>query len=104
MRLPHEGFQCEVVAGELRLTPVGGMEHGLIAASLGAKMRAFAATHRLGTVCGSNLGCWMRSGNLCCPDLGFIAAVRVPRTPEARQRFFSGAPDLVAEILAPALM
>ena len=43
----------------------------------------------------------MRSGNLRFPDLSFTTAARVPRTPEACQEFFRGAPDLAVEIVAP---
>ena len=102
MRLPHDGFKCELLDGELRLTPRAGMEHGFISSSLTAMMAAHAATRCLGMVCGPNLGCWMRSGNLLCPDVSFIGAARVPRTPKAREGFFRGAPDLVIEVLAPS--
>ena len=90
MRLPPDDCKCELVDDEVHLSRAG-LEHGLMVASLTACMRAHAAKHRLGFVCGSNLGCWMRSGNLRCPDVSFIGAARVPRTPEARQGFFRGA-------------
>ena len=100
MRLPHEGCKCELVDDEVRLTRAG-MEHGLIAVALMARLHAHTAQHWLGAVCGSNLGCWMKSGNLLCPDLSFIRAARVPRTDEARQKYFQGAPDLVIEVISP---
>ena len=100
MRFPHDGCKCELVDDELRLTR-SGMDPARLGAALATHMGTQAAQHRPGIVCGPNLGCWMRSGNLRCPDLSFIAAARVPRTPEARQGFFRGAPDLAVEIVAP---
>ena len=101
MRFPHDGCKCELVDDELRLSRAG-MEHGLIVASLTACIGTHAAGRRFGVVCGSNLGCWMRSGNLRCPDVSYICAARVPRSPKTRQAFFRGAPDLVVEVLAPS--
>jgi len=99
MRFPHDGRKCELVDDELRLTR-SGMDHARLGAALATHMGTHAAQHRPGIVCGPNLGCWMRSGNLRCPDLSFTAVARVPRTPEARQGFFRGAPDLAVEIVA----
>jgi Uma2 family endonuclease len=99
MRFPRDGCKCELVHDELRLTR-SGMDHARLGAALATHMGTHAAQHRLGIVCGPNLGCWMGSGNLRCPDLSFIAAARVPRTPEGRQGFFRGAPDLAVEIVA----
>lgn len=98
MRFPHEGCKCELVDDELRLTRAG-MDHALIGASLAAQLGDYVATHRLGIVCGPNLGCWMRSGNLRCADVSFIGVARTPRTAAAREGFFRGAPDLVVEIV-----
>ena len=100
MRLPHEGFKCELVEGELRMAPTGFGHEDLISA-LTVRLRPPVVKHRLGTVCGSNLGCWMKSGNLLCPDLSFISAARVPRTDAAREKYFQGAPDLVIEVNSP---
>ena len=100
MRLPHEGFKCELVEGELRMAPTG-FNHEDITVQLTARLHAFVTKYKLGIVCGSNLGCWMQSGNLLCPDVSFISRVRVPRSVEDRQRYFHGAPDLVIEVVSP---
>lgn len=100
MRLPHDGFKCELVEGELRMAPTGFNHEDLISA-LNSRLYPFVAKHRLGAVCGSNLGCWMQSGNLLCPDLSFISRERVPRSTEDRQHYFQGAPDLVIEVVSP---
>src|SRR2546422_10917955 len=100
MRLPHDGFKCELVEGELRMAPTG-FNHEDIIARMTAVLHPFVTKHKLGAVCGSNLGCWMQSGNLLCPDLSFISAVRVPRSAQERQGYFKGAPDLVIEVVSP---
>ncbi len=100
MRLPHDGFKCELVEGELRMAPTG-FNHEDITVQLTARLHAFVTTNKLGIICGSNLGCWMKSGNLLCPDVSFISRARVPRSAEDRQRYFHGAPDLVIEVVSP---
>lgn len=100
MRLLHDGCKCALVHDELRLTR-SAMDRARRGAALATHIGMHAAQHRLGIVCGPNLGCWMRSGNLRCPDLSFTAAARMPRTPEACQGFFRGAPDLAVEIFVP---
>src|SRR5207247_5360218 len=59
-------------------------------------------SHKLGIVCGSSAGYWMKSGNLRSPDVSFIAKERLQGLRHAPKKFFQGAPDLVVKILSPS--
>jgi Uma2 family endonuclease len=100
MALPKNGHKHELINGEIIMSPTG-YRHEDIAAAVLVAMRQHACQHKLGSVCGSSLGCWMASGNLLSPDVSFIHRTRIPRGQDAVKRYFQGAPDLVVEILSP---
>ena len=100
MALPKDGHKRELINGEVIMSPTG-YRHEDIAAAVLVAMRMHVRQHRLGSVCGSSLGCWMASGNLLSPDVSFIHKTRVPRGQDAVRRYFQGAPDLIVEILSP---
>jgi Uma2 family endonuclease len=100
MALPKDGHKHELINGEIIESPTG-YRHEDIAAAVLMAMRLHVRQHKLGSVCGSSLGCWMASGNLLSPDVSFIHKSRVPRGREAVKRYFQGAPDLVVEVLSP---
>src|SRR6266704_2147979 len=101
MALPDDGRKYELVEGET----VGGntgIEHEYIGARLIIVLGAFGHRMKLGVVCGSSAGYWMKSGNLRSPDVSFIAKERLQGLRHAPKKFFQGAPDLVVEILSPS--
>lgn len=100
MSLPKDGHKHELINGEIIMSPTG-YRHEDIAAALLTAMRVHVRQHKLGSVCGSSLGCWMVSGNLLSPDVAFIQKTRIPRGQDAVKRYFQGSPDLVVEILSP---
>ncbi|MSU49935.1 MAG: Uma2 family endonuclease [Opitutus sp.] len=100
MALPKDGHKHELINGEIIMSPTG-YRHEDIAAAMLMAMRLHVRQHKLGSVCGSSLGCWMSSGNLLSPDVSFIHKTRIPRGQDAVRRYFQGAPDLVVEILSP---
>jgi Uma2 family endonuclease len=100
MALEHPGLKCELIDGELLMSPTG-YNHEHIGARLLARMINHAERYNHGSVCGSSFGCRMNSGNLLSPDISFIRRDRLPATPEERKRFFQGAPDIVVEVLSP---
>lgn len=101
LRLPDDGYDYELVKGELvKMTPPGG-EHGQIARRLGARLGAHVDTQNLGAVMvesGYCLEC--RPDTVCGPDVSFLAAERIPAEGLPRG-FIQGAPDLAVEIISP---
>src|SRR2546427_4970088 len=101
MALPDDSRKYELVEGEIVVSNAG-IEHEFIGARLINSLFSFVWKHRLGIVCGSSAGCWMKSGNLRSPDVSVIAKERLQGLRHAPKNFFQGAPDLVVEILSPS--
>lgn len=98
MALPKDAGNHELVNGELVLIPLFGLRHAEIVARLMIKLGNVVEKQDLGHVLGSRLGCWMKNGNLRCPDVPFVSYDRSKgQDPKA---FLKGAPDLVAEVVS----
>ena len=103
LALPSDGNKYEVINGELIVSPAG-IEHEEIGARLIAALVNFVKAHKLGIVCGSSAGYWMKSKpkHFLSPDVSFIAKERLVGAKRAPKKFFDGAPDLVVEVLSPS--
>ncbi|MFH0821159.1 MAG: Uma2 family endonuclease, partial [Pseudomonadota bacterium] len=102
MSLPDVGKKYELVEGDLIVTPAAGLQHEVIGGVLIEELRRAAKRGRPGYVAGSSLGCWMRNGNLRCPDVSFISMDRFNELEQDADGFLKGAPDLAVEILPPS--
>ncbi len=100
MSLPKEGYKYELIQGELVMGPAG-IEHEEIGANLLTALRKFVSERKLGIVCGSSAGYWMKSGNLRSPDVSFIRKERLQGYKRPPKGFFKGSPDIAIEILSP---
>lgn len=101
--LPEDGYNHEVVNGELVMSPKNDFYHGHICSRLVTALVNFNAAHRLGAILDSSTGFWMHNRNCRAPDISFITKERLIRLgfkPSTR-KFFPGAPDLAVEILSP---
>ena len=102
--LPDDGYNYELVNGELVMSPKNNFEHENLCGRLFLELANFNRAHRLGAVLGSNLGCWMNNRNCRAPDISFIPKARLQRLgfrPSTR-KFLPGAPDLAVEIISPS--
>jgi Uma2 family endonuclease len=99
--LPDNGFNYEVVDGELIMSPKNNFQHGDICGELLMRLRAYAKEHRLGRVCDSSTGFWMNNRNCRAPDVSFISKARLQAVGQSPTEFFKGAPDLAVEVLSP---
>ena len=100
MALPDDGRKYELVEGEIVVGNTG-IEHEYIGGRLFGPLSMLVYELKLGIVCGSSAGYWMKSGNLRSPDLSFISKERLRGLKHAPKKFFDGAPDLAVEILSP---
>jgi Uma2 family endonuclease len=100
--LPEDGYTHEVVDGELVMSPKNNYQHGDISAQLLVALRNHATTRKLGAVWDSSTGFWMRNRNCRAPDVSFVSKDRLRGLKRNASQFFSGAPDLAVEILAPS--
>lgn len=109
LALPKDGNKYEVVKGELVMSPAG-IDHEEIGARLTAALVNFVIPNKLGIVCTSSAGYWMKprnpqlpkKRNFLSPDVSFLAKERLRGLKRPPKKFFDGAPDLVVEILSPS--
>jgi len=101
--LPEDGFDQELVDGEIVISPKNDFFLGYIGSRLSAALLAFAETRRLGTVLDSSTGFRMNNLNVRAPDISFISRARLKQHGfrGTTRGFFPGAPDLAVEILSP---
>lgn len=93
--------RCELVAGELIREPLPGEEHGLVAASVVARLVELVREHRLGRAYSETGFVLARDPDTVRgPDAAFVSAERSAATVR-RGPFFEGAPDLAVEVLSP---
>ena len=99
--LPDHGRRCELVRGELRELPLGGCEHGAIAANVGVSLGQWVHTHRLGSVLARTGFIVARQPDTVRgADIAFVSKERIPASGLPRN-FFPAAPDLAVEVLSP---
>ena len=101
--LPDDGFNHEVVDGELVMSPKNNFIHGRICSRLLIALGNFNNEHHLGVILDSSTGFWMFNRNCRAPDVSFIprARLEVLKFRPSSRKFFPGAPDLAVEILSP---
>jgi len=99
LRRPRDGTKCELVDGELRVSPAGWL-HERIVMRLARRMASFVEAGNLGDVLGSNALYGMPSGNKRSPDVSFVAAGRLDKSCPG-EPFPRLAPDLAVEVLSP---
>ena len=101
--LPEDGYNHEVVDGELVMSPKNDPYHGDICADLSMALRAFAKARQLGAVWDSSTGFWMYNRNCRAPDVSFISKERLQALGFKRssRNFFPDAPDLAVEVVSP---
>ncbi len=100
--LPDNGYNHEVVDGELVLSPKNNFQHGDVCTRLTAALHTFVRQYKLGVVCESSTGFWMQNRNCRAPDVSFISKERLAGKKRPDKKFFQGAPDLAIEVLAPS--
>jgi Uma2 family endonuclease len=103
MALREDGFNHEIVDGELVMSPKNDFYHGYICGRLFLALGNFNQAHRLGAILDSSTGFWMKNRNCRAPDISFVTKARLKKLgfKASTHSFFPGAPDLAVEILSP---
>lgn len=100
--LPADGYDHEVVNGELVMSPKNNWLHGDICVRLVVALANFNQRHRLGAIFDSSTGFWMENLNCRAPDISFVCKERLKGLKRREAKFFQGAPDLAVEVLSPS--
>jgi len=99
-RLPDDGLRYEIIEGVLYMVPAPGFTHQYTVGELFAALREHVRVHQLGIVLVAPFEVHLPGiAEVVQPDVLFIAAGRVP---DPGAPFFTGAPDLIAEVLSPS--
>ena len=100
MALEHDGHKCELVEGEIIMSPVG-MQHEYIGAILLERLTEYVRKNRLGVVLGSSIGYRLKGGNVRSPDVSFVSKKKLAGLKRPPKTFPQFAHDLAVEILSP---
>jgi Uma2 family endonuclease len=102
-RLPRapDGTRHELVRGELRTMPPSGYEHGRVSSVFDRSLGTYVEAHGLGEVVVGDPGyrIAINPDTVRAPDLAFMRRERLPA--ERVHSYWTGAPDLVVEVVSP---
>jgi Uma2 family endonuclease len=96
---PDDGQRREIITGELTVTAAPTPVHQQIAERLVRLIGNFVELHQLGVLYPAPIDVRLSATDVVEPDLVFISEARSSIVSE---KYISGAPDLVAEILSPS--
>jgi len=102
LRMPDDGCQYELVAGELRKMTPAGWKHGVVGGRLRSLLGRYVLQEELGEVLLAETGFLIARApdTVRAPDIAFIRKDRLSSTPPT-ESFWPGAPDLAVEVVSP---
>ncbi len=101
LTIHEEGYQHELVRGELRRMSTAAPLHGMVAGRVGRHLANFVDDRGLGVVLTNDSGFRLERSpdTVLAPDVAFVQKDRVPS--EFAPGFFPGPPDLAVEVTSP---
>ncbi len=94
----HPDYRMELVNGEIIVMSPSGYESDEVAVEMAAQLRNWVKPRKLGRVTGSSAGFVLPNSDTRAPDVSFVLAERLRRSPRA---FAELAPDLMVEVKSP---
>jgi Uma2 family endonuclease len=98
-QVEHPDLKMELVAGEVIVMSPSGYESDEVALEFGAQLRNWVRPQKLGRVTGSSAGFVLPNSDTRAPDVSFVQADRLRRSPRS---FAELAPDLMVEVKSPS--
>jgi Uma2 family endonuclease len=97
-----DGFQYELIGGELRKMAAAGHQHGHLAVVVTTSLAQHVYAHNLGRVYAAETGFILERDpdTVRAPDAAFIRKERVDAVGDGRG-YWEGPPDLVVEVISP---
>ena len=95
-----QGFQSELVRGEIVLMPLPKGRHGIICNRIGRFLGNLVDTRKLGWVTSNDTGVILERDpdTMRGPDVAYWSITRQPKMPE---NYFEIPPDIAVEVLSP---
>jgi len=94
----HPDYRMELVNGEVIVMSPSGYESDEVAVEMAAQLRNWVKPRKLGRITGSSAGFILPNSDTRAPDVSFVLAERLRRSPRA---FAELAPDLMVEVKSP---
>jgi Uma2 family endonuclease len=95
--IPEEK-KCELIDGDLIMSPSASFRHQVIAGNINEILRAFVRKYKLGKVL-YEFDMYLDDENIFRPDVMFIANENLVNV---TAKYLRGVPDLVIEVLSPS--
>ena len=92
----YEDYRMELVDGKIIVMSPSGYESDEVAFRVGAKLWNWVEPRQIGRIAGSSAG--FSLANTRAPDVSFIRAERLPRSPRS---YATIPPDLIVEVKSP---
>jgi len=99
LQAEHPDYRMELVEGSIIVMSPSGYESEEVAFEFGAQLRNWVKPHKLGRVTGSSAGFNLPNSDLRAPDVSFVLAERLRKSPRS---FAELAPDLMVEVKSPS--
>ncbi|MBI2505723.1 MAG: Uma2 family endonuclease [Candidatus Latescibacteria bacterium] len=102
LRLPDDGFRCELVRGKLRKRTLAGAEQGRLTVVLMVSLFQHVQDSKLGVAYAGGTGFLLSSDpdTVRAPDVAFVRRERIEEV-GAVEGYWPGAPDLAVEVVSP---
>jgi Uma2 family endonuclease len=94
----HPDHRMELVNGEIVVMSPSGYESDEVASEMGRQLGNWVRPRKLGRVTGSSAGFVLPNSDTRAPDVSFVFAERLRRSPRS---FAELAPDLMVEVKSP---
>lgn len=98
LQTQYPDYRMELVNGEIIVMSPSGYESDEVATEVAAQLRNWVRPRKLGRVTGSSAGFILPNSDTRAPDVSFVQAERLRRSPRS---FAELAPDLTVEVKSP---
>lgn len=98
LQIEHPDYRMELVDGEVKIMSPSGYEADEVSIELARVLSNWVRPRQLGRVTGSSAGFILPNADTRAPDVSFVRAERLRRSPRS---FAKLAPDLMVEVKSP---
>jgi Uma2 family endonuclease len=102
LHMPDDGMRYELIAGDLRMMPPPGFEHGRVAMTAGRLLSTHVHAAGLGVTVGAETGFLIATDpdTVRAPDTAFVRRERAEAVGRTF-KYWPGAPDFAIEVVSP---
>jgi Uma2 family endonuclease len=102
LHMPDDGMRYELIAGDLRMMPPPGFEHGRVAMTAGRLLSTHVHAAGLGVTVGAETGFLIATDpdTVRAPDAAFVRRERAEAVGRI-YKYWPGAPDFAIEVVSP---